>query len=131
MTELLTVRTFDVVSGSGARSEREAELRNRLMIIKGSLRSLVRENVSAADVRESAEDIDRQVARLDRIVSDVLDFARPLHVELAPVDVAALIWDAAGAILDRGEEPCVRLALEPDVGTIVTDGERLRDVLAN
>jgi signal transduction histidine kinase len=45
--------------------------------------------------------------------------------------VAALIRDAAGAILDGGEEPRVRLALEPGVGTIVTDGERLRGVLAN
>jgi signal transduction histidine kinase len=149
MNELLAVRTFDVVSGSGARSEREAELRERLcalgrlstviahevrnplMIIKGSLRSLERQDASAADVREVAEDIDRQVARLDRIVSDVLDFARPLRVDPTPVDVAALIWDAAGAILDGGEEPRVRLTLEPGVGTIVTDGERLRDVLAN
>jgi signal transduction histidine kinase len=67
------------------------------------------------------------VARLDRIVGDVLDFARPLRVEPAPVDVAALVRDAAG----DGEEPAVRLALEPGVGTIVTDGERLRGVLAN
>jgi two-component system sensor histidine kinase PilS (NtrC family) len=71
------------------------------------------------------------VARLDRIVSDVLDFARPLRVELAPVDVAALVWDAAGAILDGWEGPHVRLALEPGIGTIVTDAERLRGVLAN
>jgi signal transduction histidine kinase len=149
MNDLLTLRTFDVLSGPGARSEREAELRERLcalgrlstviahevrnplMIIKGSLRALERQDASAADVREVAEDIDRQVARLDRIVSDVLDFARPLRVDPTPVDVAALIWDAAGAILDGGEEPRVRLALEPGVGTIVTDGERLRDVLAN
>jgi two-component system sensor histidine kinase HydH len=101
------------------------------MIIKGSLRSLGREDASAAGVRESAEDIDRQVARLDRIVGDVLDFARPLRVEPAPVDVAALVRDAAGAVLDDGAEPPVRLALEPDLGPIVTDGERLRGVLAN
>ncbi len=107
------------------------EVRNPLMIIKGSLRSLGREDASAAEVRESAVDIDRQVARLDRIVGDVLDFARPLRVEPAPVDVAALVRDAAGAVLDDGAEPPVRLALEPDLGTIVTDGERLRGVLAN
>ena len=37
------------------------------------------------------------------------------------MDVAALVWDAAGAILDGWEGPHVRLALDPDVGTIVTD----------
>jgi signal transduction histidine kinase len=149
MNQHLARRSFGALTGSIARSEHEAELRERLcalgrlstviahevrnplMVIKGSLRALGRENASAADVRELAEDIDRQVARLDRIVSDVLDFARPLRVDPAPVDVAALIWDAAGAILAGGEEPRVRLALEPGLGTIVTDGERLRGVLAN
>jgi two-component system sensor histidine kinase HydH len=71
------------------------------------------------------------VARLDRIMTDVLDFARPLRVELARVDVAALVWDAAGAILDGWEGPHLRLALEAEMGAIVTDGERLRGVLAN
>jgi len=144
----LVARTFDALTGSIARFQREAalrdrlsalgrlstviahEVRNPLMIIKGSLRSLQREGASAPEVRESAVDIDRQVARLDRIVGDVLDFARPLRVEPAPVDVAALVHDAAGAVLDA-EALRVRLALDPGVGTIVTDGERLRGVLAN
>jgi signal transduction histidine kinase len=141
----LVARTFDALTDSIARFQREAalrdrlsalgrlstvvahEVRNPLMIIKGSLRGLDRESASPAEVREAAVDIDRQVARLDRIVGDVLDFARPLRVEPAPVDVAALVRDAAG----DGEGPAVRLALEPGVGTIVTDGERLRGVLAN
>ena len=148
MNEALVARTFDVLTDSIARFQREAalrerlsalgrvsaviahEVRNPLMIIKGSLRSLEREDASAAEVRESAVDIDRQVARLDRIVGDVLDFARPLRVEPGPVDVAALVGDAAGAV-PEGEDPPVRLALEAGVGTIVTDGERLRGVLAN
>ncbi|HSD65319.1 MAG TPA: ATP-binding protein [Vicinamibacteria bacterium] len=142
----LVARTFDALTDSIARFQREAalrdrlsalgrlstviahEVRNPLMIIKGSLRTLQREGASG-EVRESAVDIDRQVARLDRIVGDVLDFARPLRVEPAPVDVAALVRDAA--VLDGGEELPVRLALEPGVGAIVTDGERLRGVLAN
>jgi signal transduction histidine kinase len=141
----LVARTFDALTDSIARFQREAalrdrlsalgrlstviahEVRNPLMIIKGSLRALDRQGATPAEVREAAVDIDRQVARLDRIVGDVLDFARPLRVEPAPVDVAALVRDAAG----DGEEPAVRLALEPGVGTIVTDGERLRGVLAN
>jgi signal transduction histidine kinase len=69
--------------------------------------------------------------RREAALREGLDFARPLRVELAPVDVAALVWDAAGAILDGWEGPHVRLALEPGIGTIVTDAERLRGVLAN
>jgi signal transduction histidine kinase len=47
------------------------------------------------------------------------------------VDVAALVWDAARAVFDAWDGPHVRLALDPAVGTIVTDGERLHGVLAN
>jgi len=149
VNEAVVSRTFDVLEDAIARLEREAalrerlsalgrlstviahEVRNPLMIIKASLRSLERTGASADEVRDSAFDIDRQVARLDRIVGDVLDFARPLRLELVPVDVTSLVWDAAGAILDGWEGPHVRLALDPDPGTIVTDGERLRGVLVN
>src|SRR5512143_1158167 len=149
MNQAVVSRTFDVLEDAIARLEREAalrerlsalgrlttvmahEVRNPLMIIKASLRSLEREGASADAVRGSAVDIDRQVARLDRIVADVLDFARPLRLELAPVDLAALVWDAAGAILDGWEGPHVRFDLAPDLGPIVTDAERLRGVLAN
>jgi signal transduction histidine kinase len=145
----LVARTFDTLTDSIARFQREAalrerlsalgrlstviahEVRNPLMVIKASLRALRGEGLRPEEVREAATNINREVARLDRIVGDVLDFARPLRPELAPADVAALVWDAAGAILHGWEGPHLRVALEPDVGTIVTDAERLRGVLAN
>jgi signal transduction histidine kinase len=148
LDEVASTRTFEVLTESIERLEREAalrerlsalgrlstvmahEVRNPLMIIKASLRSLEREGASADEVRGSAVDIDRQVARLDRIVRDVLDFARPLRLDLAPVDLTALVWDAAGAILDGWEGPHVRLDLDPGLGAIVTDADRLRSVLA-
>jgi signal transduction histidine kinase len=144
----LVARTFGALTDSIARFQREAtlrerlsalgrlstviahEVRNPLMIIKGALRALKRE-AAAAEVREAALDIDREVARLDRIVSDVLDFARPLRLERAPVDVHALARDAAGAALEGADGTAARFALEPSAGTILTDGERLRGVLVN
>jgi signal transduction histidine kinase len=145
----LVARAFDTLADSIARFQTEAalrerlsalgglstviahEVRNPLMIIKAWLRALRGEGLRPEEVREAATNIDREVTRLDRIVGDVLDFARPLRPELAPADVAALVWDAAGAILHGWEGPHLRVALEPDVGTIVTDAERLRGVLAN
>jgi signal transduction histidine kinase len=144
----LVARTFGTLTDSIARFQREAtlrerlsalgrlstviahEVRNPLMIIKGSLRSLERDGV-AAEVREAAADIDHEVARLDRIVGDVLDFARPLRLERAPVDVRALAQDAARATLEGAGGVSARMALDPSAGTIVTDGERLRGVLVN
>jgi signal transduction histidine kinase len=145
----LVARTFGALTSSIARFQREAtlrerlsalgrlstviahEVRNPLMIIKGSLRTLKGDRVPAEAVGEAAADIDNQVARLDRIVGDVLDFARPLKVEPAPVDVAALVAEAARAAFDGSEGPGPRLALDPSPGAIVTDGERLRGVLVN
>jgi len=144
----LVARTFGVLTDSIARFQREAalrerlsalgrlstvvahEVRNPLMIIKGSLRSLKRDGV-AAEVREAAADIDHEVARLDRIVGDVLDFARPLRLERAPVDVHALARDAARAALEGADGIRARLALEASAGSILSDGERLRGVLVN
>jgi signal transduction histidine kinase len=104
------------------------EVRNPLMIIKGSLRSLRREGASPAELREAVADIDDEVRRLDRIVGDVLDFARPLRVDPAPADLAAIARDVAGAVLDGGGiEP--RFALEAAPASLVTDGERLRAAL--
>jgi two-component system sensor histidine kinase HydH len=113
MTHGLVARTFDVLPDAIERLEREAALRER---------------VSAVG-RLTAE-IAREVGRLDRIVREGLEFARPVRVELAPVDVEALVWDAAGSILGGWEGPHVRLALDPDLGAIVTDASRLRGVLA-
>ncbi len=141
-------RTFGALTDSIARFQREAtlrerlsalgrlstvvahEVRNPLMIIKGSLRSLRREGV-AAEVREAAADIDHEVARLDRIVGDVLDFARPLRLERAPVDVHDLARAAARAALEGADGTAARFALEASAGTILTDDERLRGVLVN
>ncbi len=147
MKEAVAVGSFDVLAESIGRLERETaarerssavgrlagviarEIRHPLLAIRGSLRALRAEGVRPEDVRAAAVDIDREVARLDRVVRAALDFTRPVRVDLAPVDLAALVWDAAGSILGGWEGPHVRLALDPGLGTAVTDAGRLRGVL--
>src|SRR5204862_6337939 len=65
------------------------EIRNPLMIIKASLHGLRQPDVDSAALREAIADIDEEVARLNRIVNEVLDFARPIRFDLAPVDLNA------------------------------------------
>ena len=92
-------RTFNSLTDAITRFQREAaqrerlsalgrlstviahEVRNPLMIIKGALRTVVRPRVSAADLRDAAADIDEEIARLNRLVHEVLDFARPIRFE--------------------------------------------------
>jgi two-component system sensor histidine kinase HydH len=100
------------------------------MIIKAALHTLRQSNVSAVAVREAAADIDGEVIRLNRIVNDVLDFARPIRFELAPSDINALCREsAAAAQVSPGAK--VDVQLDQTVPAIRTDAERLRIALVN
>ena len=146
----LLATTFNSMTDSILRFQREAaqrerlsslgrlstvvahEIRNPLMIIKTALRALKQDPEQPPNVSAAVADIDGEVARLNRIVSEVLDFARPIKFELAPVDVNALAEDAARAVRATEGPPLdIQLDLAPDLPPVVTDGERLRLVLVN
>ena len=146
----LLVSTFNTMTDSIARFQREAsqkerlsslgrlstvvahEIRNPLMIIKTALRSLKASQVTAVDLQTAVADIDEEVTRLNRIVSEVLDFARPIKFELGPVDINALCEDAARASgSEAATQPGIRVALDPQLPQVRTDGERLRIALVN
>jgi signal transduction histidine kinase len=107
------------------------EVRNPLMIIKSALHSLRQPGAAPAVVNEAIADIDEEVVRLNRIVNEVLDFARPIRFELSPVDVNALCRESAGAALASGPGAAIALDLEPAPAMMTTDPERLRIVLVN
>ena len=146
----LLATTFNTMTGSISRFQREAaqrerlsslgrlstviahEIRNPLMIIKTSLHRLRRPEVSKNEVSAAVTDIDEEVTRLNRIVSEVLDFARPIRFDMAPVDINALCADAARAARpEGGDGDKVRLDLAADLPPVVTDAERLRIALVN
>jgi len=106
------------------------EVRNPLMIIKSALSALRREGATAADARDAAGDIEEEVARLNRLVDGVLDFARPLRLEYAPTDLGSLCRETAAALLASG--PALEVSVNEKTSVMaLTDGERLRTVLLN
>jgi signal transduction histidine kinase len=105
------------------------EVRNPLMIIKGALRTIVRPGVDPADLKDAAGDINEEIARLNRLVHDVLDFARPIRFECAPTDLNQVCEEAVRAVsVDGHGRPALHLLPVPRV---VTDRERVRTVLVN
>ena len=106
------------------------EIRNPLMIIKASLHALRQAEPSATVLGEAVADIDEEVARLNRIVNEVLDFSRPIRFDLGPVDVAALCRESAAAS-QASPGAAVALDLGPGLPTLTTDAERLRIALVN
>ena len=128
----LLATTFNTLTDSIARIQREMsqkerltalgrlstviahEIRNPLMIIKASLHTLRQSEGAPSDnVREAISDIDDEVARLNRIVNEVLDFSRPIRFDLAPTDLNALCRESATASEASGPGPTVRLDLDP------------------
>ena len=145
----LLATTFNTLTDSIARFQREMstkerltslgrmstviahEVRNPLMIIKASLHTLGESGADAAAAREAIHDIDEEVTRLNRIVNEVLDFARPIRFDLGPVDLNGLCRNAAAAAQASSPGADIALNLDPAVATVVTDGERLRIALVN
>jgi two-component system sensor histidine kinase HydH len=145
----LLATTFNTLTDSIARFQREIsqkerltslgrlstviahEVRNPLMIIKASLHALRQPDLTDAAMREAVLDIDEEVARLNRIVNEVLDFARPIRFELSPVDLNALCRESAAAAVASGPGPAVDLDVDAAISSITTDPERLRIALVN
>jgi signal transduction histidine kinase len=105
------------------------EIRNPLMIVRGALRGLRRQEDPA--VADAAADIEEQVQRLDRVVNDVLDFARPVQLEVSPASLHAICREAVAACMAAEPEPPVTLLLEEAADKVRTDAHRLRAVLVN
>ena len=145
----LLATTFNTLTDSIARFQREMsqkerlsslgrlstviahEVRNPLMIIKAALHSLRQPDIGADAVREAAADIDGEVVRLNRLVNEVLDFARPIRFELSAVSLNGLCRESATAALASGTGAGIACELDPDLGALTTDPERLRIALIN
>jgi signal transduction histidine kinase len=145
----LLAASFNTLTDSIARFQREAahkdrlsslgrlsaviahEIRNPLMIIRASLASLWREEVSATERREALADIDEETKRLNRIVTEVLDFSKPIRFDLAEVQVNDICRASSTAAWAGSSAPPVQLDLDPQIPPVTTDGERLRTVFVN
>src|SRR5262245_13125805 len=137
--------TFRTLTGALDRFQREAalrerlsslgrlstvvahEIRNPLMIIKTAVRTLRRHQ--SPEVVSVATSIDEEVARINRVVTGVLDFARPIQFAFAPSDLGEICRDATQAARAAGDD--VPIHVSGISAPVVTDAERLRSVLVN
>jgi signal transduction histidine kinase len=108
-----TNRRLEQAQAEARRSERLAalgqlsaglahEIRNPLGVIKGSAEMLT-QKLQASDelARELAGYISTEVNRLSALVTEFLDFARPLHAEPHPANLIALLDRVLQIVADR------------------------------
>jgi two-component system, NtrC family, sensor histidine kinase HydH len=108
-----TNRRLEQAQAEARRSERLAalgqlsaglahEIRNPLGVIKGSAEMLTQKLQHSDELaRELAGYISSEVNRLSALVTEFLDFARPLHAELHPADLTALLDRVLKTVADR------------------------------
>jgi signal transduction histidine kinase len=108
-----TNRRLEQAQAEARRSERLAalgqlsaglahEIRNPLGVIKGSAEMLT-QKLQASDelARELAGYISTEVNRLSALVTEFLDFARPLHAQPQPANLMALLDRVLKVVADR------------------------------
>lgn len=109
------------------------EIRNPLVGI-GSTASLLRDEIASSDSRRADLDVIlNETRRLDRIVNQIIDYARPR--ELAPVVFNFV--DILQEVLKLSDAPIaakgltVKTALHPMLPALQADGDQMKQVLLN
>jgi two-component system sensor histidine kinase HydH len=100
------------------------EIRNPLGVIKGSAEMLTQKLGQANPLAtELAGYISSETNRLSALVTRFLDFARPLHADLAPQDITAILDRALTdvATLWKGKPITVQKKFEPDLPAVALD----------
>lgn len=109
------------------------EIRNPLSSIKGFASYFKNRYKDVDNDVKIAEIMISETERLNRVITQLLEFARPIHVRWTGVDMADLIADSLTLIAEAAKEHNIELAFEPadDLPELKTDPDRVRQVLLN
>ncbi|NOY06626.1 MAG: HAMP domain-containing protein [Chlorobi bacterium] len=102
------------------------ELRNPLTSIKMNIDILTSRVVEDNNTQKYVRILRRELNRLENLVRDILAYARPVRLEIQPIDVDQLIertLDVLFPVLERSEievvvhnsQPKTRIAVDPDL----------------
>lgn len=110
------------------------EVRNPLAIIKNAASGLRRRSLEATDAATLLDILDEETDRLNRLMHDLLSYARPVLPEGAEVEVEGLVraaLDLAGA--GAAHRPSLEIVIDLDgcPPTLYGDADLLRHALVN
>ena len=108
------------------------EIKNPLAGLQGAAELLARE-AGDGPARQYAEVIAREAKRVDGLVRELLDLAKPAALHQAPVNVHTVLGDVL--LLGRGLPNCERIRFveryDPSLPPILADREKLTQVFLN
>ena len=109
------------------------EIRNPLASIKGAAEALEPEIPRGSPKRDFLDAISSEVNRLDKLVTDFLDFARPRSPEMLPTSPNAVGRSVASLVSREAERRGVSLIVRLDdtIPETLMDGEQVKQALLN
>jgi len=109
------------------------EIRNPLSSIKGLASYFKNKFEEDSDDKEAAGVMIQEVDRLNRVISELLEFARPTHLNLKPVDINELLKHSVRLIQQEAatKRVTIKLNLSQQGMTGEIDSDRLSQCLLN
>jgi len=109
------------------------EIGNPIGIIQGYLELIRRENLSSEDRKEFSERATRELERINRLIRQLLDFARTAPPGEQRIEINPLLGDVMDMVSKRKHMKNIHfsLSLEAKDDTVVANEEGLRQVFLN
>jgi two-component system sensor histidine kinase HydH len=109
------------------------EIRNPLSSIKGFATYFKQRYPDRPDDQQTADIMIQEVDRLNRVVGQLLEFARPISVKPKPVSLQTLLDDSIKLIADRAAEKGISIRTQNNiqVDKMRIDPDRINQVLLN
>jgi len=108
------------------------EIKNPLAGISGALQVLAEEYPESSPRREIADDVLREIDRLDKSIKDLLSFARPPELHLILTDIHAIIDKVTHALKPPATERGIMIRAEYGrVPEVSVDPDQMEKALLN
>lgn len=109
------------------------EIRNPLSSIKGFATYFKERFQDHPEDKATAEIMIQEVDRLNRVVSHLLEFSRPVSVSGKPVDMKKLIHDSLKLIEQQIREKSINVTVNPfhETGDMILDADKISQILLN
>lgn len=106
------------------------ELRNPMAVIAGYLNLLAKKQDGAGQT--VIKDVLEEISGMNRIIGDLLTFARPTALNRASVNMREMIEDCVSTVLlAKGADPRIETVLELTEGNALVDEVLMRQALGN
>jgi len=109
------------------------EIRNPLSSLKGFATYFRQRYGGVPDDVKMADIMIQEVDRLNRVITELLEFSRPVELKRKATDAAGLVRQAADTIERQAREKgiAVRMEIAPDLPPVLVDPDRMTQVFLN